>query len=541
MDHFSVNTYPYSLGNFKEWVLKNDYHCVYILENGEKAYIGESLDARRRASEHEKKYSKLGFQRMHIITSDLMEETPAKHFEKLLIKLMKFDGKFKVINRNKGTTTHYIRVNEFELHFDKLWDRLAEMGLVKVEDFKFIMNSNAYKYSPYTTLTNEQNKVITHIRNVLASDETEGYSSEYFRRPILINGSAGTGKTLVATSLFHYLRNHKKFGKKKIALAVANVQMRSVLQDVFTNTGEGLCKEDVISPIELTKQKYDIVICDEVHALRRDMNLWFYAKHFREGNMRLGLDNSHDELDWILKQSEYQILFYDEKQCVKHSDIRDDYVKARIHDCPERGYRPIELKKQMRVKGGRSYVDYIYKILAQKAKSKKIFANYDFKLFTSLDDMRSEIAAKEKEYELCRICGGYAWEWTSQKDKSAPDINIGNVEIFWNDNNKTNWVRRPDTKDEMGSMYTLRGIDMNYNGVVIGPDLYYDTQSNEIKVKKGSLFSKDVKNNATDEEIKKYVLNIYALLLTRAIEGTYVYICDDNLKKYFQKFIESAR
>lgn len=538
---FTVRTYPFSEADFKKWVLDNDYHCVYLLENGKQAYIGETLVARERAARHARMFRRIAFERMHIISSDLMEETPAKHFERLLIRLMKVDGLFQVLNGNKGNRTHYRREKMFELHFDRLWEQLLEKKLVKAVNFRFILNSDAYKYSPYTTLTPEQNQALTAIKNVLQSGETDPYDEHYQRRPIWINGDAGTGKTVVATSLFHFLRNDPKFRNKRIALVVANVQMRSVLQQVFAKTGEGLRKEDVISPIALTRQPYDIVICDEVHALRRDENLWFYARHFREGNRRLGFDDTHDELDWILKQSEYQILFYDKKQCVKHSDIRDEYIEKRILKNPLRDVRPIHLKRQMRIKAGRSYVRYIYDLLYQKARRKRVFGNYDFKLFSSFAMMREAIAAKEESFGLSRLCSGYAWEWISRADKSLYDIRIEDVPVLWNDNGKLNWIKQPDTKDEMGSMYTLRGLDMNYAGVVIGPDLRYDAASGRIVVDTGSLYSQDVKKNASAEEVRKYVLNSYALLLTRAIEGTYVYVCDKPLREYLRPFIEPAR
>ena len=61
-----------------------------------------------------------------------------------------------------------------------------------------------------------------------------------------------------------------------------------------------------------------------------------------------------------------------------------------------------------------------------------------------------------------------------------------------------------DSRYEMGSIYTLRGLDLNYIGLVIGPDLYFDKKDNEIKVNKKNLYSNDVKKNATEEEIKEY-------------------------------------
>ena len=37
--------------------------------------------------------------------------------------------------------------------------------------------------------------------------------------------------------------------------------------------------------------------------------------------------------------------------------------------------------------------------------------------------------------------------------------------------------------------------------------------------------------------LKAYILNIYKTLLTRGIKGTYIYICNENLREYFKQFI----
>lgn len=95
-------------------------------------------------------------------------------------------------------------------------DTVNRKKLVKEKEFKLIMNSNAYKYSPYIALTREQSVALTSIVNILNTEnELDPYNSHYTRRPILVNGSAGTGKTVIATSLFHYLRNNEKFKDKK--------------------------------------------------------------------------------------------------------------------------------------------------------------------------------------------------------------------------------------------------------------------------------------------------------------------------------------
>ncbi len=93
----------------------------------------------------------------------------------------------------------------------------------------------------------------------------------------------------------------------------------------------------------------------------------------------------------------------------------------------------------------------------------------------------------------------------------------------------------------MGSIYSLVGLDLNYAAVVIGPDLYYDRADQKIKVNKKHYFDNKVKTGGSDEELREYVLNTYAVLLTRGIYGTYVYVCDEALREYLQQYIPSLK
>ena len=59
--------------------------------------------------------------------------------------------------------------------------------------------------------------------------------------------------------------------------------------------------------------------------------------------------------------------------------------------------------------------------------------------------------------------------------------------------------------------------------------------SQQIVVHADQYFDRFGKAAIHDEEIlKKYILNIYKVLLTRAIRGTYVYVCDPALRNYFK-------
>lgn len=535
---FKISTYDYSEKAFAQWVIESDYHCVYILENGKEAYIGETSDPKIRARQHngngklsKKKYN---FINMHIITGELFEISPAKHYQYLLLKLLTADGRFDVVNGIGSERPHYARKNIFELFFDELWNKLEDKGLVKNKEFKQIINTSIYKYSPQTALTEYQHNALTSIIHTIDSGETTPHKNGFKTRPILIEGDAGSGKSVVAASLFYYLRNNKCYNDKKIALVYANSSTRSEMQEVFKKV-KGLYKKDIISPVMVTKQHFDIVICDESQRLRKAKNLGIYYKEFVKGNERLGFDNIHDELDWILRNSDCQVLFYDKKQSTCPSDIGYECFKDKLYES-KRGIRPIKLKDQMRIRAGADYVPYIYDLLYQSLMDKKIFENYDFILYNSFSDMVQQLRKKEEETGLCRLSSGYAWEWKGKEDNTLTDITIEGVDIKWN-SQTSGWLSNPDVKDEMGSIYTLPGLDLNYAGVVIGPDIYYDEMSNEIRVNKDNFFDNKVKAGVTEEELKTYILNTYAVLLTRGIYGTYVYVCDEALREYFKRFI----
>lgn len=540
MVQLELQTFAYE--DFDSWCLPWDYHCLYLLENGEQVYIGETKDVVRRSQEHldpSDWCEKYHFKRVHVITSEDFEETPAKHYEDLLIRLMRADGKFEVVNRSHGEWTHYKRKNTFELSFDWLWRQLEKRGLVSEKSFHSILDTGMYKYCPDAmNVTRKQHEALTSIIHTIDSGETFPHKDKgFFARPILLEGDAGTGKTVVATTLFYYLKTHAQYQDLKIGLVYSNPAMRKTIQEVFART-PGLRKGDVIAPIDVTKRHYDIIICDEAQRLRQAKNIGRYMTHFKTGNARLHLDNSHDELDWLLINADRLILFYDSKQIVCPSDIPYDRVEERLEK-RNRGIRPIELREQMRIRAGDQYVSYIYDVLFQKADTPKEFPNYDFKLFSDFSVMRTALAEKEGLVRLCRFCSGYGWPWVSKEDSQKPDIQLDGQDIWWN-RQTGGWLQNPEAKQEMGSVYSLAGLDLNYAAVVIGPDLYYDVQDRKIKVNRDSYFDKKVKEGVTEEELNAFLLDTYAVLMTRGILGTYVYACDPELRRYLQKFIPTA-
>lgn len=384
-------------------------------------------------------------------------------------------------------------------------------------------------------LTKAQCETLASIIHTIDSEEMQPHKQGFYARPIFISGDPGTGKTVVATALFYYLRRHEAYKNLKIGLVYAASATRAEIQEVSKSVPH-LRKKDVITSIAVTKEKYDIIICDEAQRLRRPKNAGrYYTAAMIRVNRQLGLDESCDELDWLLTCSKNLILFHDKKQTVCASDITNESFMSRLK-ARDRGFRPIALAEQLRIRAGCDYVPYIYDILYQRVSEVKKFNEYEFKLFQSFDNMVQQVREKENTVGLCRLCGGYAWKWTAKENPEIPDIKIENTNIWWN-KQTSGWLRNPMSKEEMGSIYTLPGLDLNYAAVVIGPELYYDPADNRIKVSRSCLYDNKVKVNTTDEDLKNYILNTYGVFMTRGILGTYIYVCDNNLRKYLQEYI----
>jgi hypothetical protein len=77
-------------------------------------------------------------------------------------------------------------------------------------------------------------------------------------------------------------------------------------------------------------KKFDLLIVDEAHRLRRRKNLTQYAA-FDQNNSKFNLGEEGTELDWIRLQSKYQIFLYDEDQSIKHTDIDKEKIKEYIN------------------------------------------------------------------------------------------------------------------------------------------------------------------------------------------------------------------
>lgn len=524
---FKIIEGDFKKGEYSSADYLNNWPMLYILENGKQAYIGESNHAKTRMTQHAASKEKRIFDKVHFIYSKMFNQSVTFDYESKLIQYIVADELFQVTNKNAGIADkQYFHKKEYDEKFEVLWRKLQKEKLVK-HSLEEIQNSDLFKYSPYKELNDCQRQAVEQI---LVKIEDGSVNR------VVVNGMPGSGKTIVAVYLMKYLIDSEKYVGKQIGFVVPQTSLRKTMKLIFKSI-YGLSPSQVLSPSEVTKKKYDILLVDEAHRLHQYKNI-SYRGSFKKNCEMLGLTTESDELDWILKQSDCTVLFYDSMQVVGPSGIDfERFDKKMEASFQKRTIAYFTLLTQMRVQGGNDYIEFIKRMLEGNCVEKYVSDRYSFKMYSDFSKFEKGMYDKEAETGLSRMIAGYAWPWISKNDQTLKDIKIQNVKRMWNHCTE-GWVHTTEAIDEIGCIHSIQGYDLNYAFVILGKDIGYDKLTGKIIVHPENYYDKNGKQTAGYEELLEYITNIYYVLMTRGIKGTYLYICDDNLRDYLSQYIE---
>lgn len=520
-----IEIFPFDKKKFdqiKNYNFGQNWPVVYLIEDGREIYIGETTRLLGRSKEHYDNPERAKLKNIHVVTDEEYNVSATLDIESWLIQYFSADGKFILQNGNAGLQNHnyYDRV-KYKTKFELIWERLREIGLAK-NTLEHLKNTDLFKYSPYKTLTEDQYSITKSIFEDLKKNGDAVF---------VVNGKPGTGKTILATYLFKYLKEQDETKNLKIALVVPMTQLRYSLKKVFRKI-KGLSSGMVIGPSQVIGGNYDLVIVDESHRLHRPVNISNLGSHYKN-NVKLDLPQKvGTELDWIVKSSKKQIFFYDEGQNVGPSGVNhNDFLNLKA--------KRYFLSEQMRIEAGDDYVDFIEDVFNYRAPKMRNFESYDFKIYDDVNQMVTDIKDKDIKHGLSRVVAGYAWPWHTKKGVKNFDIEIGDYKGIWNSSVK-DWVYSKNAINEVGCIHTVQGYGLNYVGVIIGPEFGYNKSEDKFFIDKKKYFDKNGRAGVHNpEELERYILNIYKILLTRGIKGTYLYIVNDELREYFKLMISN--
>ena len=546
-----------------------DWPVVYLIHNDKELYIGESSNMSNRFEQHLNNKERKGLKGIEIIFDDEFNKSAILDIEQSLIQLCTADEKYKLQNQNGGQSKkhNYYQREKYLNKLDIIWKELSLKGMTN-KSLLDVRNSDLFKYSPYNTLTSEQDNVCNAVIKDIISKFKEDKNGTS-----IIKGVAGTGKTIVLINMIYKLINATKYDisfseedevlseyyqivhdikqlvatlghELRIGYVVPMKSIRSTLSKVFGKTKNGLTSKMVIGPLDVIKNEYDILFVDEAHRLVQRKNISNMGSN-DAAMKKSGLDPLVDTtVDLIVKNAKYKVFVYDSNQTVKGSDVTEDQFRKAIS---KESVQEHTLKSQMRCKGGESYVSYLDRILNCSQELFQEIEEYDFQIFDDVDKMINKIKELDRKFGLCRNAAGYSWKWKSKKKKyedvmknNLQDIEIQGHKYVWNATN-SEFILSKNAINEIGCIHTMQGYDLNYVGVIFGREIDYNPKTNKIEINLKNFYDTNVKKATDYETVKQYIINSYKVIMERGIKGCYVFACNENMQQYLKRFIKENK
>lgn len=541
-----------------------DYPTVYIVHDEKKSrefsvYIGETSDIRQRTKQHliedpkkREDWESLANSdnsKMYIIGHDYFNKSLTLDIEnKLMMYMSSIDSVQSVYNRRTNQQKEYYTVDKLDEIFSKIWRKLRKKNKTLFPVEKIIKDSALFKASPFHKLSDEQiqakDKVILKIMEAL----TRNQSGEL----ILVTGEAGSGKTVLMSSLFYELKQLAQEESENIVLQEANSyllvnheQQLKVYQQIANKLGitskkvpNLVSKPTTFINNHTPEEKADVVIVDEAHLL------WTQGKQSYRGKNQL-----YD----LMERAKVVVAVFDINQVLTTEQYwEEEELLTLEHEANLKG-NFIHLENQMRINASQSTINWIRSMIDDRKINPILndIKGYDLKIFNHPKELYEAIKEKAKDENsgISRITATFDWEYVDKRKPENDDywrVKIGDWSLPWNlqlpqmkeqkrKNRNLSWAEQEQTIYEVGSTFTIQGFDLNYAGVIIGPSVKY--RNGEIvfdrsfSQNKKATRQRTLKNGKKEQFSDMLLKNELNVLLTRGVNGLYIYAVDEELQK----------
>ena len=516
--NFSRDAFEQAHPRFKDFEFIFDYPTVYVIYSRDEnrrshrneylAYVGETNDIVSRTYQHFGSDAKSREDWRELATK--AEGNPESvrqyiignaHFNKSLTldvenRMMQYllgvDAVKQLNNRRANAQGNYYPQYEFDDIFSKAWKALHKRNPELFPLESVIRDSALFKASPFHQLTKEQHaaeeKILAATRAALSRQSVEDHLADGdFGQLILVQGAAGTGKTVLISHLFNRLSREvtvkgeviddddegegsQEEGVTAYVLIQHNEQ-RHVYNQVAKKlglqkkTGEVVQKptsfirsfsepklDEEGNPIsgqrDINKPngRADIVLIDEAHLLLTQGNQGYQGK-----NMLLD----------IMRRAKVTVAVFDPAQILQSSQQWDADDLATLlsptdnsswHEGEDTTLKTGEhflrssilLKQQMRISASDKVIRWIEDFAAGRhigaiprdhaewKGKKKVRDAYEIKVFSSPVNLFLAIKEKTSEAEdkgLSRVLATYDWAYKNKAKNELDPDGMWNVEL----------------------------------------------------------------------------------------------------------------
>jgi len=360
------------------------------------------------------------------------------------------------------------------------------------------------------------------------------------KQVVIVRGGPGTGKSVVAINLLATLVQQRL----NTCYVSKNAAPRAVYAAKLTGTMSKTRFNNLFSGsgafVDGEPDVYDAIVVDEAHRLNAKSGLY----------RNLG----ENQVKELMHAARCAIFFVDDDQTVTVDDIgQTDQLKLWA-DRLGAQVTELELASQFRCNGSDGYLAWLDDVLDIRGTANTMLDTqaYDFRVIDSPAELHRLIEQKNAANNRSRVVAGYCWAWPSKKDAQAWDIEMPAFDYRrrWNlTQDGSLWIMAPESVAQVGCIHTCQGLELDYVGVIIGPDLRVEGDRVHTDVSQRARSDQSVKGlktriktegEAATELADRIIKNTYRTLMTRGMKGCFVYCTDAALAARLRQSLQAA-
>ncbi len=404
--------------------------------------------------------------------------------------------------------------------------------------------ANVLKGRDKFILVDQQQTAFETVRHAV-----EGAFAANTKRVVTITGGPGSGKTAVAMELLHYMAQ----AKRRAWYATGSRAFTETMRRFVTGNDKDLKNLFKYFNDFATSgpNEADILIADEAHRAR--------LKSF--DRFRKDKCSANPQIQDLINAARVPVFFLDEHQVVKPGEVGTlAAIKSYAQQLNVRHHH-VSLEGQWRCGGSIAYDLWVRRLLGLGSEDGEWDGdaspepwvgdeNFEVVVARSPADMEATLSAKLAEGWTARMTAGYCWPWSKPNpDKTLPpDVRIGDWERPWNANSTSKvgdappsqiWATSPGGFGQIGCVYTAQGLEFDWAGVIISPDLLA-RGGRLVTEREGSKDRDLTKSTVTHEQFDRLIRNTYKVLLTRGLAGVVLYAVDLETQEFLSTLVNPA-
>ena len=354
------------------------------------------------------------------------------------------------------------------------------------------------------------------------------------KQVVIIEGGPGTGKSVVAVNLLGELTRRRKLAKY--------VSKNSAPREVYAEKLRGKRRRTEVKALfggsgtffDTAENVFDVLVVDEAHRLNEKSGMY--------GNL------GEHQVKEIIQAARCSAFFVDDAQRVTLADVGHSAEIERWAKVLGADTTRLELPSQFRCAGSDGYLAWLDSLLGIRETANEDFDHgaFEFEVVDTATELHDRIIALNQPANRARVVAGYCWDWKSKRNPEAWDIEIleQGYRRQWNlGSDGSLWIIAPESVEQVGCIHTCQGLEVDYVGVIIGPDLVARDGRLVARPQGRSKMDRSIrgwksaakKDPASLEKVDQIIRNTYRTLMTRGMKGCLVTSTDEETRDFLRQ------